>query len=218
MSEIRVIVVDDEILVRRALTMFLESAGIQVVGSCSDGVEALDLVGRLRPDVVLMDLQMPRMGGREATERIVESWPDTRVLAVTTFGTVASIVPVLRAGASGYILKDSDPETLATAVRTVHAGSEVLSPRAVRELVASSLLPRDGTVDLPAHERLSGREDDTIQLLAKGYSNAEIARALFVSETTAKSYLSSVMTKWGVRDRVQLLVRAAQRGIVTFDS
>lgn len=218
MGKIRVALVDDDKLVRRALTVFLSTADdIEIVGEAADGIDGVALVRRTEPDVVLLDMQMPHMGGVEAATEILATVEGTRVLAITTFGTTEVVLPMIQAGASGYLLKDAEPEDIVEAVRLVHAGSSVLSPAVTARLIETV---RDGTVatprELPERERLSDRERDVLDQLALGRSNGEIARALHVSESTVKTHLSSMMLKWNVRDRVQILIRAARAGLVDF--
>ncbi len=214
---------DDQALMRTALEHFVSLADdLEVVGGASDGVEALAQAERLRPDVVLMDMQMPRMDGVEATARITEALPETSVLAITTFASEQYLVPALRAGAAGYLVKDAPPEDVVQAVRTVHAGEAAFSPAVARDLIdaATSEAPHSLARDagpaepLAEHEQLTGRELDVVRELAQGRSNAEIARALFLGEATVKSHLGRVMDKWQVRDRVQVLLRAARAGLV----
>ncbi len=214
---IRVIIVDDEWLVRAALRVFLESAeGFELVGEAENGADAVALVRSERPDVVLMDVQMPKMDGIEATRRMTQEFPGIKIVALTTFSTERVIVPMLSAGASGFLVKDTSPDRILDAARLAHEGGYVLSPRVAKELVASvqqsdARAPRDLT---PA-EVLSERELEVVSLLAQGMSNAEIGAALFLSEATVKSHLSRITAKWGVRDRIQVLIRAAQVGLVT---
>lgn len=214
---IRVLIVDNDSLVRRALVAFIGGElDMEVVGEEQDGIGAVSAVGRLKPDVVLMDLQMPRMGGVDATAEIVRQWPTTRVMAVTTFGTIDAILPALQAGASGYLLKDAEPDDLIAAVRSVHTGSGVLSPQITERLLTSIQDSARASVPLTSAEMLSEREREVVQLLGTGKSNLEIADAMHVSEGTVKSHLSNVMTKWVARDRVQVLIRAARAGIIDF--
>jgi len=216
MQEIRVVIVDDDPLVRSALSHFVSRAPeITVVAQAEDGVEALTTVEREKPDVVMMDVQMPEMNGIEATAAIAERWPDVRILAVTTLDGSDTVLPMLSAGASGYLLKDSSAEEIVTGVREVFAGASSLSPR-----IASMLIRhvRDSTPTAAAEtlEPLTEREEEGLQCLAKGMSNAEIAKALIVSEGTVKAHLGRMMSKWHLRDRVQILVTAAHAGLVTF--
>jgi DNA-binding NarL/FixJ family response regulator len=219
MEPITVLIADDDPLVRRALTVFLSAAdGISVLGEASNGAEAIDSARRLHPDVALVDIQMPGLDGIDATAGIALQPSSTKVIAITTFGTLNAIMPMLRAGASGYLLKDTEPEDIVAAVRDVHAGVNVLSPRVTAKLidsVRSSALP---SVELlRGHEMLSTRENEVVQQLALGLSNAEIAAVMHVSEGTVKAHLGSIIMKWGVRDRVQVLIRAVRAGLVTLN-
>lgn len=214
---IRVIVVDDESLVRAALRVFLESAdGFEVAGEAANGADAVALVRAVHPDVVLMDVQMPIMDGIEATRRLTREFPGIKIVALTTFSTERVVVPMLSAGASGFLVKDTSPERILDAARLAFDGGYVLSPRVAENLVNSIQAneppaPRQ----LGRDEALTDRELEVVALLAKGMSNAEIAQKLFVSEATVKSHLGRITTKWGVRDRIQVLIRAAQLRLVT---
>jgi DNA-binding NarL/FixJ family response regulator len=217
MQEIRVVIVDDDPLVRSALSHFVSRAPeITVVAQAEDGLEAIDTVDREKPDVVMMDVQMPEMNGIEATSAISERWPGVRILAVTTLDGSDTVLPMLSAGASGYMLKDSSAESILSAVREVHSGASSLSPS------IASLLIKHVRDEAPtgAHaeelESLTEREGEVLECLAQGMSNAEIARTLIVSEGTVKAHLGRIMSKWHVRDRVQILVTAAQAGLVNF--
>ncbi len=213
---IRVIVVDDESLVRAALRVFLESAdGFEVAGEAANGADAVALVRAVHPDVVLMDVQMPIMDGIEATRRLTREFPGIKIVALTTFSTERVVVPMLSAGASGFLVKDTSPERILDAARLAFDGGYVLSPRVAENLVNSIQAneppaPRQ----LRRDEALTDRELEVVALLAKGMSNAEIAQELFVSEATVKSHLGRITTKWGVRDRIQVLIRAAQLRLV----
>jgi len=216
MPEIRVLIVDDDPLVRSALSHFVaRDPEITVIGHAEDGYEAIDFIQRDRPDVVMMDVQMPGMNGIEATAAIVERWPDVRVLAVTTLDGSDTVLPMLSAGASGYLLKDSSAESIVTGVREVHSGASSLSPRIASLLVkhVRSTEPAGGAAKL---ETLTDRETEVLERLAQGMSNAEIAQSLIVSEGTVKAHLGRIMSKWQVRDRVQILVAAAHAGLVDF--
>lgn len=216
MLEIRVLVVDDDPLVRTALSHFVSrDPQIEVIGQAESGVEALAFVERDRPDVIMMDVQMPEMDGIAATRALVERWPDIRVLAVTTLDGSDTVLPMLSAGASGYMLKDSSAESILAAVREVHDGASSLSPRIAAMLVdhVRSGASAAAKADL---EGLTEREAEVLEHLAQGMSNVEIARAMLVSEGTVKAHLGRIMAKWHVRDRVQILVTAARAGLIGF--
>ncbi|MFC4429639.1 response regulator transcription factor [Citricoccus alkalitolerans] len=222
-SPLSVLIVDDQPLMSGALKVLVEnSADMNCVGIAANGAEALETCRAVHPDVVLMDMQMPVMGGVEATERITADFPDTSVLAITTFTSEPYLVPALRAGAAGYLLKDADPETIISAIWSVHRGESVLSPAVTRKLLSSieeddrpgvgaaAVAPGD-----PDGSDLTPRELDVLRLLARGRSNPEIAEELHLSESTVKANLSKIMEKLEVRDRVQVIIRAAQLGLVT---
>lgn len=212
------LVADDEALIRHALRVFIESSeALEVVGEAVNGAEAVELAATLVPDVVLMDLQMPVMDGPTATALIVGRVPLARVLAVTTFSSRRHVVAALRAGASGYIVKDSRPDEVIAAVHDVHAGRSALSPQVARQLIDTvrGATAQEGLLMLSVTEHLTPRELSIVELLAQGMSNAEIGRALHVSEATVKANLGRVMTKWSVRDRVQVLVHAVRAGLVS---
>lgn len=218
MAEIRVLITDDDPLVRFALSHFVaRDPEITVVAQAENGIEAIEAVDKYQPDIVMMDVQMPGMGGIEATEAIVSRWPQVCVLAVTTLDTPESVLPMLSAGASGYMLKDSSADELVTALRQARQGTSSLSPRIAAMLVkhVRENKPRS-TNDATQLAALTQREDEVLQHLARGMSNAEMAEALYVSEGTIKAHLGSIMSKWQVRDRVQVLVAAAHAGLVEF--
>ncbi|WP_454299477.1 response regulator [Salana multivorans] len=212
------LVVDDEALVRHAFGFFVNAADdMDVVGEAQDGKVALTMARSLRPDVVLMDIQMPVMDGVAATHAITQELPETRVVAVTTFTTTHYVVPALRAGASGYLLKDSAPDELIDTIRAVHQGEYVLARQIVGALVDtvrqdSAPEPPSPAEALPA---LTAREADVVQLIAEGLSNRQIAQRMAVSEATVKTHLGSVLHKWDVRDRTQVLIAAVRSGLVT---
>lgn len=213
------IIVDDEWLVRAALRVFLESSeGFELVGEADNGADAITLVRATQPDVVLMDVQMPVMDGIETTQRLTKEFPGLKIVALTTFSTERVIVPMLSAGASGFLVKDTSPEQILDAARTAYDGGYVLSPRVAKELVSSV----QTTAALPVREmhrdeELTDRELQAVTLLAQGMSNAEIAAAMFVSEATVKSHLGRITAKWNVRDRIQVLIRATQLGLVSLN-
>lgn len=216
MSEIRVLIVDDDPLVRSALSHFVSRGQeVTVIGQADNGQQAVDFVETQRPDVVMMDVQMPVMNGIDATAAISARWPEVRILAVTTLDGSETVLPMLSAGASGYLLKDSSAEAMLTGVREVFSGASSLSPRIASLLVkhVRSSAPLSPKVTL---EDLTERERDVLERLAMGMSNAEIAHSMIVSEGTVKAHLGRLMTKWQVRDRVQILVTAAQAGLVDF--
>ena len=217
MQEIRVVIVDDDPLVRSALSHFVSrDPEITVVAQAEDGVEAIATVEREQPDVVMMDVQMPEMDGIEATGVIAERWPHVRVLAVTTLDGSDTVLPMLSAGASGYLLKDSSAEDIVTGVREVHSGASSLSPRIASMLIKHVRESTPVSTDSEALEPLTEREAEVLHCLAQGMSNAEIAKTLIVSEGTVKAHLGRMMSKWHLRDRVQILVTAAHAGLVTF--
>lgn len=214
---IRVLIVDDEALIRHALRhVIIEAHDIDVMGEAPDGQIALAKARALRPDVILMDIRMPVMDGIEATRAITQEMPGTRVVTVTTFSDVRHVVPSLRAGASGYLLKDSEPDEFIATIRSVHAGEHVLAPRIHRALVE---MARDGDDPEPLSPRhhvqaLSPREADIARLICDGLTNREIARRLELSETTVKTYLRRAMDKWEVHDRTQVVITAVRSGLV----
>lgn len=202
---IRVLLVDDQALFRSGLRMIVDSQpDLLVVGEAPDGQEAVQRAAETNPDVVLMDIRMPRMDGVTATERLAASGERPRVIVLTTFDLDEAAARAIRAGASGFVLKDARPEFLLAAIRTVHAGSAVIAPAAVQHLL-SSFRSGGGGSDLSA---LSPREREIYALAARGLSNAEIAAAEYVSEATVKTHLSRILAKLGLRDRVQLVVHA----------
>jgi DNA-binding NarL/FixJ family response regulator len=211
---IRVLICDDQPLMRQGFRMILAAAGdIEVVAEAGDGREALAQVALCAPDVVLMDIRMPVLDGIEAT-RAIEG---PRVLILTTFGHDEYVVDALRAGASGFLLKDATPDELVHAVRVVAAGDALLSPAVTTTLLARvvpTLAPGRPPVVTEQLAQLTDREIEVLTLVARGQSNAEIAGALFISETTVKTHVSHMLTKLGLRDRVQAVVAAFEAGLV----
>jgi DNA-binding NarL/FixJ family response regulator len=215
---IRVLLVDDQALVRSGFRLILETRDdLDVVGEAADGREAVDLARRLRPDVILMDVRMPDVDGVEATRRLAAIGSPARVLILTTFDLDEYVYDALRAGASGFLLKDVEPAQLVDAIRVVAAGEALLAPTVTRRLLDhfADALPSTQPQPLPAAlARLTERELEILKLLAGGLSNAELAELLFLSETTVKTHISSVLRKLELRDRVQAVVLAYQAGLV----
>ena len=212
----RVLLADDQALVRDGFRSILErEPDIEVVGEAQDGAEAVALAASTAPDVVLMDIRMPRLDGLEATRRLLRSASPPRVLVLTTYDTDDNLYEALRAGASGFLLKDIRARQLVDAVRTVVAGDALLAPVLVRRLVETYLSERSTppTPD-PVLERLSTRERDVVLLIARGLTNAEIAQELVLSEATVKTHVNRILAKLDVRDRVQVVVLAYESGLV----
>ena len=218
---ISVVLADDQALMRMGFRMVLEAEeDIAVVGEASDGTSALAQAKALHPDVILMDVRMPGMNGIEATERIARECPGTRVLILTTFDLDEYAFAGLRAGASGFLLKDTRPTELAEAIRTVASGEAVVSPRITQrmlEMFATSLPSSnasDQSVSDPRIDSLTPREKEILVLMSQGMSNAEIAAHLVVSATTVKTHVGNVLAKLDVRDRVQAVVVAYETGLM----
>ena len=215
---VRVLVVDDEALIRAGFRVLVDSApDLHVVGEASDGADAVRRVHDLQPDVVLLDVRMPIMDGLEATRRIVQATPDgrTRVLVVTTFDRDQYVFEALRAGASGFVLKDTPPEKLLDAIRVVAAGEALLSPGVTQRLITEFVSrPEPQAAPPPALASLTEREREVLVQVAAGRSNAEIAAALHMSPSTAKTHVSRLLAKLGARDRAQLVVVAYEAGVV----
>jgi DNA-binding NarL/FixJ family response regulator len=215
---VRVLLVDDQALIRAGFRMILNAEeDIEVVGECADGTQAIDSVKRLKPDVVLMDIRMPEMDGIEATRRITQSNgdPPIRVLMLTTFDLDEYVYDALRAGASGFLLKDVPADQLVDGIRLVAGGEALLAPSVTRRLIEEfSKGPRSRQEKPAALEELTPRELEVFTLIARGMSNQEIAEELVVSETTVKTHVARVLMKLGVRDRVQAVVLAYESGLV----
>jgi DNA-binding NarL/FixJ family response regulator len=212
---IRVVVADYQALMRGGFRMILDAAeDIEVVAEAIDGADAVRAFERERPDVVVMDVRMPTMDGLEATRRITASDRDAKILILTTFDLDEYVYEALRAGASGFLLKDRPPEELVVAVRTVAAGDALLSPSVTRRLIAE-FDARPEPARAPAGlDELTDRERDVLLLLGQGASNAEIATRLFVAETTVKTHVAHILRKLGIRDRAQAVVLAYESGLV----
>jgi DNA-binding NarL/FixJ family response regulator len=213
---IRVLIADDQELVREGLRMLLEAEpDLIVAGEAGTGSEALAQARVLDPDVILMDVRMPQMNGIEATSRLVQAGCRARILMLTTFNLDEYVYQALKAGASGFLLKDASREQLAEAVRAVSAGETLLAPAVTRRLIEDFCRgPAPSATAAAASSRLSERELDVVRLVAQGQSNAEIAAALYLSEATVKSHIARILAKLGLRDRVQVAVHAYETGIV----
>jgi DNA-binding NarL/FixJ family response regulator len=214
---IRVLLVDDHELIRRGMRMVFDAeADVHVVGEAASGAEAVHLTGELAPDVVLMDIRMPEMDGIEATRRIVRTTPSSRVLVLTTFDLDEYAFGSLRAGASGFLLKNTPPAQLMEAIRSIAAGDALVSPRVTRAMLDlfAAKLPRETEPDEAKVGVLTDREQDVLLAIAKGLSNAEIGESLFVSESTVKTHVGRILQKLDLRDRVQAVIFAYEAGLV----
>jgi DNA-binding NarL/FixJ family response regulator len=210
---IRVLVADDQSMVRAGFRMLLsEEEDIEVVAEASNGLEAVDKAGRFDPTVVLMDIRMPELDGLKATRRILEENADARILILTTFDLDEYVYEALKAGASGFVLKDDPPEQLLAAIRTVAAGDALLSPTITKRVIAQfTRIPRP---EPPKElDELTDREREILRLIANGLSNAEIGQELHISETTVKTHVTHVLQKLDLRDRVQAVVLVHQTGV-----
>ncbi|GAA0397621.1 DNA-binding response regulator [Acrocarpospora corrugata] len=218
MRNIRVLIADDQVMVRQGFTVLLNAEpGIEVVGQAVNGLDAVAKVAELTPDVVLMDIRMPQLGGIEATRRITETdGTAVKVLVLTTFDLDEYVYEALRAGASGFLLKDASAADLAQAVRVVAAGDALLAPNITKRLIAE-FARMTGTPRAPLRSRvgdLTERESEVLSLIAQGLSNAEIAEWLVVAEQTVKTHVSRILVKLGLRDRTQAAVFAYETGLV----
>jgi len=214
---IRVLVADDQSMVRAGFRMLLASEpGIEVVAEASTGLEAVEKAARFDPNVVLMDIRMPEADGIQATRRILATDPAAQILILTTFDLDEYLYEALRAGASGFVLKDDPPEQLIAAIRTVAAGDALLSPAVTRRVIRRfSRIPNPEPPD--GLDELTAREREILRLVVDGLSNAEIGQALFIGETTVKTHVTHILQKLGVRDRMQLVVLAYRSGLVESD-
>lgn len=211
---IRVIVADDQELVRDGLAAILSAEqDMQVVGTAADGAEAVGLIHTFEPDVALMDIRMPEVDGLEATRRLVTAGVATKILILTTFGNETNVLEALRAGASGFLLKDAPRASLLASVRSVAAGDVTLDKSVLRQLVEDHLTQPSHPRSSAGLDRLTPKESEVLVLVAGGQSNREIANALFISETTVKTHVAHTLAKLGARDRIQLVVLAHQNGL-----
>ena len=223
-ESIRVLLVDDQQIVRQGLATILRyELGIEVVAEAADGLEAIDLVGDLEPDVVLMDLKMPRLGGIPATRRICRQRPETQVIILTTYDADDLVFEGIKAGARGYLLKDASSEELVAAIRGVMRGESSIDPAVARRvmeefqrLAASEAVaqPRQEAADEPLIEPLTPREEEVLDLLAEGLSNREIAARLHLTDGTVRNYVSAIIAKLQANDRTHAVVTALRRGLV----
>ena len=215
---IRVLIADDQQLVRAGFALILKPhADLDVIGEAADGAEAVALAAQRRPDVILMDIRMPGMDGLEATRRVLAdpAQAKTRVLVLTTFDLDDYVYAALRAGASGFLLKDAPPEQLVAGIRTIATGDSLLAPSITRRLIEGFInRPAPGARDAPDLQDLTPRELEVLELIGRGRSNTEIARQLVVSETTVKTHVAHVFSKLAVRDRAQAVVVAYETGLV----
>lgn len=215
---IRLLLADDQEMVRVGFRMVLDAQpDMTVVGEAGDGAQAVQMAGELHPDVVLMDIRMPRMDGLEATRVIIDAEPSTRVLVLTTFDLDEYVHSALRAGAAGFLLKDAGPSELLAGIRAVSSGDAVVAPSATRRLL-ERFLPHNGEAAAPTDPKLidalSDREREVLTCVGQGLTNAEIAGKLFLAETTVKTHIGHVLTKLGLRDRVQMVITAYDAGLV----
>jgi DNA-binding NarL/FixJ family response regulator len=215
---IRVLIVDDQSLVRTGFRMILEAeTDVEVVGEAADGAEALDVAAEVKPDVILMDVRMPNVDGLEATRRLLDGKTEgPRVLILTTFDLDEYVYEALRVGASGFLLKDTPPEQLVEAIHVVANGDALLSPVITRRVIEQFVKRPPDSVRKPAPEleELTTRELEMLRYVARGLSNAEIAKEAYVSETTVKTHVAHILMKLGLRDRVQAVVYAYENGVV----
>ena len=209
-APIRVVVAEDQALLRLSLVALLDAeSDLEVVGQAADGAEAVALATRLRPDVVLTDIRMPGHDGIEATRLIRAALPDTRVLVLTMFEVDEYVLGALRAGASGFLLKDAEPQVVVDAVRTVNAGQTLLSPQALAPLLDPAPRGRGGGI-----EGLTPRQTDVLRLIARGCSNSEIETELGITRATCRTHITALLARLGARDRAQLVIAAYEAGLV----
>lgn len=222
-GKIRVLIVDDHAMVRQGLRTFLElqdtsALPIEVVGEAGNGLEAVKAAHTTRPDVVLLDLVMPEMDGIQATSRILEGSPHTRVIILTSFGEEDKVMPAIRAGAQGYLLKDIPPDELVQAVREVYLGKVQLHPEVARKLMAAVVAdekPSAGHAATASEDGLTEREQEILRLIADGLNNREIAEKLVISEKTVKTHVSNILGKLNLDDRTQAAIYALRHGLTT---
>ncbi|MET8957374.1 response regulator transcription factor [Streptomyces sp. NPDC004533] len=214
MTATRILLVDDQPMIRTGLRLILEAEpDLTVVGESGDGLAAVEDTHSLQPDVVLMDIRMPRLDGVEATRRILKTQSATRVIILTTFDLDEHVLDALRAGASGFLVKDGPADSLVGAIRTVASGEAVISPRVTRRLLERFAALPEPEPAPPSLDALTEREMDVLRALTRGLSNAEIAAELFVSEATVKTHVAHILDKYHLRDRVQAVILAYDTGL-----
>ncbi len=222
-DKIRVLIVDDHAMVRQGLRTFLElqdggTLPIEVAGEAINGLEAIELAGHLQPDIVLLDLVMPEMDGIQATSRIIECSPGSRVIILTSFGEEERVLPAIRAGAQGYLLKDIPPAELVQAIREAYLGKVQLHPDVARKLMivaAAKEQPSPNSTNRSSEENLTDREREVLSLIADGRNNREIAETLVISEKTVKTHVSNILNKLHLDDRTQAAIYALRHGLGT---
>lgn len=217
MSKIRVLITDDHSIVRKGIRALLATEPeIEVIGEASDGLEAVDLVMKLQPDVILMDMVMPKMDGIEAIKRISTKRPGSRILVLTSFAADEKVFPAIKAGALGYLLKDSSPQELVEAIQRVHQGQASLHPAIARKLLDE--MARGGSKQQQSPDALTDREVDVVRLLARGYSNKQIADEMVISEATVRTHVSNILSKLHLASRTEAALYALREGLATLDS
>ena len=213
---IRVLIVDDHTIVRKGIRALLaEIEGMEVVGEADNGQEAVTQADRLRPDVILMDLAMPKMDGIEATRQIKASQPESRILVMTSFAADDKVFPAIKAGALGYLLKESAPEDLVQAIHLIHRGESSLHPTIARKVLQEITHPSDRP---PTPNPLTEREAEVLRLVAQGLSNQDIARKLNISDPTVRTHVSNIMSKLHLATRIQAALYALRKGLVSLDA
>jgi DNA-binding NarL/FixJ family response regulator len=213
---LRVVVVDDQPVIRSGLSMIISAHDdLDLVGEAANGREGVELVEKVSPDVVLMDIQMPELDGVEATRQLVARASQARVLILTTFGQEQYVFDAFEAGAAGFLLKTAEPQVIVDAVRTIAAGNSLLAPQLTQQIIASYLASRTAVTVPSEYARLTDREQEVLRAMATGLSNAEIGRELFIGEGTVKTHVARILDKLGLRDRVQAVVFAHRHGLAS---
>jgi DNA-binding NarL/FixJ family response regulator len=215
---IKILLVDDHMVVRKGLSFFLSTQGdFELVGEAENGKQALEKIAELKPDIVLMDAVMPEMDGIEATAQIKKNYPEVKVIILTSFSDQDHVLPALRAGAVGYLLKDVQPEQLGDAIRGAYRGNIQLHPEITQQLMSQNFASSHDTQRSSIIEDLTMREKEVLSLIAKGMSNKEIASTLMIAEKTVKTHVSSILSKLGLADRTQAALYAVKNGLTQED-